>query len=59
MDLLLNSTTSKRRAHSLSRQGCMPYEIIPTMPKHRLTPPMEKFTDAVARTHVFPIAIAA
>src|SRR5271166_4878166 len=32
MDRLLKSNTSKRRTHSLFRQGCMLYELIPTMP---------------------------
>jgi len=36
MDPLLESNTSKIRTHSLFRQGCMPYEIIPNMPEHRL-----------------------
>ena len=32
MDRLLKSNTAKRRTHSLFRQGCMLYELIPTMP---------------------------
>jgi hypothetical protein len=32
MDRLLKSNTSKTRTHSLFRQGCMLYELIPTMP---------------------------
>ncbi len=38
MDRLLKSNTSKTRTHSLFRQGCMLYELIPTMPEHRLAP---------------------
>ena len=58
MDRLLKSNTSKRRTHSLFRQGCMLYELIPTMPEHRLVPLMEKFAEAVANAGVFTPAIA-
>jgi len=34
--------------------GCMLYELIPTMPHHRLTPLMEKFAEAVSTTGLFP-----
>ena len=43
MDRLLKSNTSKTRTHSLFRQGCMLYELIPTMPEHRLEPLMQRF----------------
>jgi hypothetical protein len=33
-DRLLKSNTSKIRTHSLFRQGCMLYELIPTMRDH-------------------------
>jgi Transposase DDE domain len=59
MDRLLKSNTSKTRTHSLFRQGCMLYELIPNMPEHRLTPLMEKYAEAVAAAGVFPSAIAA
>ena len=36
MDRLLKSNTSKTCTHSLFRQGCMLYELIPNMPEHRL-----------------------
>jgi hypothetical protein len=58
MDRLLKSNTSKTRTHSLFRQGCMLYELIPNMPEHRLTPLMEKFAEAVSDAGVFPSAIA-
>ena len=58
MDRLLKSNTSKKRTHSLFRQGCMLYDLIPNMPEHRLTPLMEKFADAVAKAGVFTPAIA-
>ena len=58
MDRLLKSNTSKTRTHSLFRQGCMLYELIPTMPEHRLAPLMEKFAEAVSGIGLFPTAIA-
>jgi hypothetical protein len=56
MDRLLKSNTSKTRTHSLFRQGCMLYGLIPTMPEHRLAPLMEKFAEAVATSRFFPTA---
>ena len=57
MDRLLKSNTSKTRTHSLFRQGCMLYELIPTMPQHRLVPLMEKFAEAMSRTGLFPTTV--
>lgn len=54
MDRLLKSNTSKTRTHSLFRQGCMLYELIPNMPEHRLAPLMERFAEAVAAAGLFP-----
>src|SRR3954449_10122422 len=51
MDRLLKSNTSKARTHSLFRQGCMLYELIPNMPKHRLSPLMAAFAKAVSQTN--------
>ena len=59
MDRLLKSNTSKTRTHSLFRQGCMLYELIPNMPEHRLKPLMEQFADAVTGTGLFQAAIVA
>jgi hypothetical protein len=59
MDRLLKSNTSKRRTHSLFRQGCMLYDLIPNMPEQRLAPLLEKFADAVTKAGVFPPAVAA
>ena len=58
-DRMLKTNTAKRRVHSLFRQGCMLYELIPTMPEHRLLPLMEKFAEAVANAAIFTPAIAA
>ena len=53
MDRLLKSNTSKTRTHSLFRQGCMLYELIPTMPVHRLAPLMKEFAKAVGNAGEF------
>ena len=42
-DRMLKSNTVKRRTHSLFRQGCMLYNLIPNMPEQRLRPLMERF----------------
>jgi len=42
-DRYLKSNTTKRRTHSLFRQGCMLYELIPTMPEVRLLPLIARF----------------
>lgn len=59
MDRLLKSNTSKTRTHSLFRQGCMLYELIPNMPEHRLVPLIEKFAEAVSNVGAFIPAIPA
>jgi hypothetical protein len=58
MDRMLKSNTSKTRTHSLFRQGCMLYELIPNMPEHRLAPLMEKFAEALAATGLLPTVTA-
>jgi hypothetical protein len=58
MDRLLKSNTSKTRTHSLFRQGCMLYDLIPNMPEHRLAPLMQAFNAAVANACVFTSAVA-
>jgi hypothetical protein len=50
MDRLLKSNTSKTRTHSLFRQGCMLYDLIPNLPEHRLLPLIQKFNEAVSNT---------
>ena len=47
-DRLLKTNTAKRRIHSLFRQGCMLYDLIPTMPEHRLRPLIERFAEMLA-----------
>jgi hypothetical protein len=59
MDRLLKSNTSKTRTHSLFRQGCMLYDLIPNMPEHRLAPLMAKFAEAVSNAAEFSKMFAA
>ncbi len=53
MDRQLKSNTSKTRTHSLFRQGCMLYELIPNMPEHRLVPLMQRFANMLASSGLF------
>jgi hypothetical protein len=53
MDRMLKSNTSTKRTHSLFRQGCMLYDLIPNMPEHRLLPLMQKFNEAVSTAGAF------
>jgi hypothetical protein len=43
-DRMLKTNTAKRRVHSLFRQGCMLYDLIPTMPESKLRPLMMRFS---------------
>jgi hypothetical protein len=52
-DRYLKSNTTKRRTHSLFRQGCMLYDLIPTMPEQRLTPLIEQFAAMLAEQTIF------
>jgi len=52
-DRHLKSNTSTRRTHSLFRQGSMLYELIPTMPDHRLQPLIGQFAHLLAAQPVF------
>ena len=52
-DRYLKSNTTKRRTHSLFRQGCMLYELIPTMPELRLLPLVQRFAEMLAEIPVF------
>ncbi len=58
-DRLLKSTTSKTRSHSLFRQGCMLYELIPNMPEHRLAPLIAHFAQALSEPTEFAGVFAA
>ena len=52
-DRYLKSNTTKRRTHSLFRQGCMLYDLIPNMPEARLLPLIERYTAMLAELPVF------
>jgi hypothetical protein len=52
-DKHLKASTTKRRTHSLFRQGCMHYQLIPTMQKSRLRPLMEKFGQLLREQPLF------
>jgi hypothetical protein len=52
-DRYLKSNTSKRRTHSLFRQGCMLYDLIPTMPQPRLLPLIKGFAAILAELPTF------
>jgi Transposase DDE domain len=58
MDRLLKSNTSKTRTHSLFRQGCMLYDLIPNMPEHRLLPLIQKFNEAISNVAVLGPVLA-
>lgn len=47
MDRLLKSNTATTRTHSLFRQGCMLFQLIPTMPEARLQPLIARFAEIV------------
>ncbi len=58
MDRHLRAGTSKRRTHSLFRQGCMLYELIPNMPEVRLRPLMQRFAEVMQRSNAIQRLVA-
>ena len=50
MDRHLRSNTSKRRTHSLFRQGCLLYDLIPNMPETRLRPLIDRFIEGIRQS---------
>jgi hypothetical protein len=52
-DRYLKSNTTKRRTHSLFRQGRMLYDLIPMMPEQRLIPLIERFAAMLAKVPMF------
>ncbi len=58
-DRSLKSNTAKRRTHSLFRQGCMLYDLIPNMPEHRLRPLMETFAAMLEAQPLFKKVLGA
>jgi len=53
MDRQLRTSTTKRRVHSLFRQGCMLYELIPNMPESRLQPLVARFSELLLQSTTF------
>lgn len=58
MDRHLKSNTSKTRTHSLFRQGCMLYDLIPNMPEVRLRPLMLHFAEVMQRSSAIQRLVA-
>ena len=58
MDRLLKSNTSKTRTHSLFRQGCMLYDLIPNMPEVRLRPLMQRFAQLMQQSSAIQRMVA-
>jgi len=53
MDRHLKVNTAKHRTHSLFRQGCMLYELIPNMPEARLRPLVARFREYLDQHRAF------
>ena len=52
-DRMLKANTTKRRVHSLFRQGCMLYDLIPTMREQWLRPLMQRFSQMLHEQPLF------
>ena len=52
-DKHLKASTTKRRVHSLFRQGCLHYQLMPTMQESRLGLLMEKFAQLMLEQPLF------
>jgi hypothetical protein len=53
MDRQLRTSTAKRRVHSLFRQGCLLYDLIPNMPEARLRPLVERYQQLLSQNASF------
>ena len=53
MDRLLRTSTVKRRVHSLFRQGCLLYDLIPNMSQERLRPLIVRYQDLLRQNATF------
>jgi hypothetical protein len=58
MDRHLKSNTVTTRSHSLFRQGCTLYNLIPTRPEHRLRPLVARFAEMIQQSRVFTDTVA-
>jgi hypothetical protein len=52
-DRMLKTNTAKRRVHSLFRQGCMLYDLLPTMRDDWLRPLMQRFSQMLQEQPLF------
>ena len=52
-DRYLKTNTVKKRTHSLFRQGCMVYDLIPNMPDKWLIPIMKSFAQLIQEHDTF------
>jgi hypothetical protein len=52
-DRMLKSSTTKRRVHSLFRQGCLLYDLLPTMRNEWLVPLMRRFSQMLQNQPLF------
>ena len=52
-DRMLKTNTAKRRVHSLFRQGCMLYDLLPTMRDDWLGPLMQRFSQMLQEQPLF------
>jgi len=52
-DRHLKTNTVKRRTHSLFRQGCMLFDLIPTMPDDRRHPLLDRFAEYIRAHRAF------
>ena len=50
MNRHLKSNTSKTRTHSLFRQNCLLYNLVPNMPEVRLRPLIQRFAEIMQRS---------
>src|SRR3954462_13824484 len=57
IDRHLKSNTVTTRTHSLFRQGCMLYDLTPTMPDHRVGPLVEQYPKTLKQPRVAPEAL--
>jgi Transposase DDE domain len=53
IDRLLRTSTVKRRVHSLFRQGCLLYDLIPNMAEARLRPLIERYGELLCQNATF------
>jgi hypothetical protein len=58
-DRTLKTNTSKRREHSLFRQGCMVYDLLPTTPERWLHPLMQAFARMLDQQPLFKRTLGA